>query len=786
MQYLEHSEPDEDLIKWLSGLDEPRLAQILANRPDALAAPWPRRLTDLARRLSTQGSLAPATRELTAPGLQILCAVQLCGALGEVNGVPLTKVAGRLGSSVVDVGLALAPLTARALAWLDENNLIQVPETMKGHSYVQHGLGQPLGPPLSRLSVRQLDEIAKRLGLPSNSRRQVLLDDLMEFFTDGPRVRTLVADGPQGVAELLDEFVSDGPERDIDLTYARPYGHAGLAETPATWAAKRCLLIAGSEGNAHLPLEVGLALRGPDFRLPFTPHPPAIRVAPVSPERVAAETAAAALRLLDRTTTVVEAAPFPLLKNGGVGSRLIKKLAKDTGATTEEIKLAFDLALDAELLLAQDPPPPAPRSRKPVAPSMIVATDGFARWRGESSAAQLRQLLAAWWQPPRSAGDYDPSSVNDEARHLTLRLLAELDHGTGVIDHETLGDLAVWHAPTLDEDTLRALVTSLLAEATLVGAVASNAVGAVGHALASGGIDAPELVKATEELVAGACATALFGTDLTAIVTGPPSTELAALLDRVADRETQGSASTWRFSPASVRRALDNGETPAGLVDELGSVARGELPQPLTYLIKDIARRHGEVDVIEVRSVIVGDNPALLAEIVAHRKLVKLGVALVAPSVVTSSADAVTTLAALRDAGYAPVQRSSDGAVVVRSEKPVAAVTEPVRITRPNVVADPLEHAARLLREPESPPRPLKRGALMNLLPGNRSGVWMRLIWQLEAGFPVWVTYEEYDGVKRKLLVSSPELHGETLDVWCDKPGGYRRLELSRISPGDK
>ncbi|HEV7978091.1 helicase-associated domain-containing protein [Amycolatopsis sp.] len=783
MQYLENPEPDEDLINWLSGLDEPRLAQVLTNRPDALAAPWPRRLADLARRLSTRDSVAPATRELTAPGLQILCAVQLCGALGEVNGVPLAKVAAWLGSSAVDVGLAMGPLTARGLAWLDANNLIQVPATMKGHSYVQHGLGDPLAPPLSRLNIHQLDEIARRLGVSSDSRRQVLLDDLMEFFRNGARVRDLVADAPPGVAELLSEFVADGPDRKLDLNYVRAYRNAPVTETPSSWAAARCLLVGGYDGNAQMPLEIGLALRGEDFRLPFTPQPPAMRIAPVSPERVSAETAAAALRLLDRVTTVVESAPFPLLKTGGIGKSLIKKLTKDTGATTEEILLVLELALEAELLLAEEPPPPAPRSRKPVPPPMIVPTAEFTRWRGESSAAQLRELLDAWWRLPGTVLDDEPSNVGDEVRHLTVRMLAELEPGTGVIDDETLGDLSVWHAPTVDEDTLRVLVTSSLAEATLVGVAASNAVGDLGHALVSGDVDA--LRKATEELVAGAVATALFGTDLTAIVTGPPSTELATLLDRVADRETQGSASTWRFSPATVRRALDNGETPEGLIDELGSVARGELPQPLTYLINDISRRHGEVGVIDVRSVIVGDNPGLLAEIAAHRKLLKLGVALVAPSVLTSSADAVTTLAALRDAGYAPVQRGSDGAVVVRAEKPVVAAVEPLAIAaRPGVVEDPIEHAARLLRESDSAPRPLKRGALMNLMPGNRSGNWMRLIWQLETGFPVWVTYEEDDGTKRKLLVSSPELHGETLDVWCDEPGGYRRLELSRISPG--
>ena len=45
--------------------------------------------------------------------------------------------------------------------------------------------------------------------------------------------------------------------------------------------------------------------------------------------------------------------------------------------------------------------------------------------------------------------------------------------------------------------------------------------------------------------------------DLTAVVTGTPSADLTALLDDAADAETRGTAYTWRFSPASVRRALD-------------------------------------------------------------------------------------------------------------------------------------------------------------------------------------------------------------------------------------
>jgi hypothetical protein len=802
MQYLEYAEPDDVLLSWLAGLDKPQLARVLARRPDVLQPPWPRRLTELSVRLSAQSSIVAATRELTSPGVQVLCAWQLCQALGAENGVPITKVAEWLGASTAEVKLILEPLADLALAWIDKAGLVHVPDVMKADGYSRYGLGQPLAPLLSRLTNDQLKDTSKRLGLPTGARKQQLVAGLLAFFRDGEQVRKLVAGAPAGVAELLDDFVAHGPEGEVDLGLPYVYyRRTREAETPAAWAVRHYLLVATYEGDAHLPLEVGLALRGPDYTVPFTPHPPVVPVAPVAPERVAAETSAAALRLLDRTTTVVEAAvtePFPLLKNGGIGTRVIKKLAKDTGATTEEIKLVLELTFETGLLVAEEPPPPPARKSRsqkpaPAPPARIVPTEKFTRWRGESSATQLRTLLAAWWQLPTHFFGDEAGDVSADTRQLIVRLLTELDDGTGAVDSGALVDLVAWHT-SIDPGILRSLVTRSLAEAALVGAIAANAAGVLARALVSGGaeldVDAPKLVKATEELVAGACATALFGTDLTAIVTGPPGAELAALLDRVANRETQGSASTWRFSPASVRRALDNGETPTALIDELGSVARGELPQPLTYLINDMGRRHGEVGVTEVRSVIVGENPGLLAEIAAHRKLAKLGLGSVAPSVLTSTADAATTLAALREAGYAPVHRAADGSIVVRIEKPPVAVVEPIEDkirqlldARPTVVQDPFEHAERLLKTSTTAPSALRRGALMNILPGNRTAPWMRVIWQLETGFPAWVDYQEPGGKKEKLLISHPELDGEVIDVWCADRGEYRRLEPSRISP---
>jgi hypothetical protein len=238
-----------------------------------------------------------------------------------------------------------------------------------------------------------------------------------------------------------------------------------------------------------------------------------------------------------------------------------------------------------------------------------------------------------------------------------------------------------------------------------------------------------------------------------------------------------------------VRRAFDNGATPAALLDELRAVARKSLPQPLEYLVNDVARRHGEVGVIDVGCVVVGEAPALLAEIAAHRKLVALGLRSVAPTVLIAAGTADPTMAALRGAGYVPVLRGTDGAVVVRSaERSVPTTPAEFAVQSPVPAPDPREHAARLLSAPaRSSGRRVRRGALTDVLyrsQGERlTREWMEFAWQLEAGLPARVGYAEPDGRHLDLVVSNVELDGDTLDVWCERSARYRRLELARVTP---
>src|SRR5690606_30634212 len=132
--------------------------------------------------------------------------------------------------------------------------------------------------------------------------------------------------------------------------------------------------------------------------------------------------------------------------------------------------------------------------------------------------------------------------------------------------------------------------------------------------------------------------------------------------------------------------------------------------------IRDVARRHGEVTVTTVACIIQGSDPTLLAEIAAHRRLSRLGLRQLAPTVLASSVPAERTLAALREAGYAPVPVDDTGEITIRREPPggklillpggqVAELD-----TRPFPAADPppdpREHARRLLRarSAERPP----------------------------------------------------------------------------------
>ncbi|EST39270.1 hypothetical protein N566_02910, partial [Streptomycetaceae bacterium MP113-05] len=150
----------------------------------------------------------------------------------------------------------------------------------------------------------------------------------------------------------------------------------------------------------------------------------------------------------------------------------------------------------------------------------------------------------------------------------------------------------------------------------------------------------------------------LLQADLTAVAPGPLERELGLMLGVMAEVESKGGATVYRFTPASVRRALDAGRSASEIHAFLAAHSRTPVPQPLSYLVDDVARRHGRLRVGAASSYLRCDDDALLAEILADRRSTALGLRLLAPTVAASTLPPDQLLVRLREAGHVPAAES--------------------------------------------------------------------------------------------------------------------------------
>jgi hypothetical protein len=194
----------------------------------------------------------------------------------------------------------------------------------------------------------------------------------------------------------------------------------------------------------------------------------------------------------------------------------------------------------------------------------------------------------------------------------------------------------------------------------------------------------------------------LLQADLTAVAPGPLQRPLADVLGVLADVESKGGATVYRFTPASVRRALDAGRTASDLHAFLAEHSRTPVPQPLAYLIDDVARRHGQLRVGAASAYVRCDDDALLREILADKRSAGLRLRALAPTVLASAADPATLLEGLRGMGYAPAAESAEGDVLITRadahRTPPRTAPEPVPDGPPVPDATLLAAAVRAIR----------------------------------------------------------------------------------------
>ncbi|MCP9962503.1 helicase-associated domain-containing protein [Streptomyces somaliensis] len=644
------------------------LAVLLRARPDLLA-PVPNDLTQLATRAGTRASVVRALERLDRFALQTAEALAVAPDPAPYP-VLLRLMAGDGGDPDVEAALpgAVAVLRDRALVWGgdDRLRLVRTAREVLAPS-PRHpsptGLGPTVAEATAGMSPGRLQEILRTLGLPSTHDPVSAVAALTALFTDRPRMDALLDEAPADALGVLDRLV-----------WGPPYGEVTANPTPPVrWLRDRGLLLPTSARTVALPREVALHLRaGRAHRTP-EPAPPAVEAAREHPPRTV-DTAAAgqAYTALATAEDLLkqwgEGGPA-VLRAGGLSVRDLKRTAVLLGVTEPVAAFWLELLYAAGLL--------APDG---AADERYAPTPAYDEWLDLPPARRWVRLATAWFAATRTPGlvggqdskgrtlsalgpDLDRGAT-PEVRRRTLEILAALPPGAAPEPDAVLARLR-WERPLRGGGDLRIrLATWTLTEAELLGVTGRGALSEHGRALAEGvGEDAvaallgPLLPEPVDHV--------LLQADLTAVAPGPLRRPLADTLAVLADVESKGGATVYRFTPASVRRALDAGRTAADLHAFLAAHSRTPVPQPLAYLVDDVARRHGHLRVGAAASYVRCDDDAVLGEILADRRSAPLGLRRLAPTVLAAQADPAALLEGLRSMGFAPAAESAEGDVLV-------------------------------------------------------------------------------------------------------------------------
>jgi len=617
---------------WLADLPDEKLVRLLELRPD-LTQPPPGSIAALAARAQARQSVKAGSDDLDFLALSVLDALLVLRA--DTAAVPAAKLTALLGDRVGqdDLSAALDALQERALVWGDGNPRVvaEAPAALPWHP----------GQVILEDSGRNAGEIVEQLDGIDDEQR-ALLDRLL---SGSPVGRT------------RDAAPGTSPDRPVQRLLA-----AGLLRQ-----------VDGE--TVILPRVVGQVLRGEE------PGPVGLVEPTPSTSTTAGDVDAAAagavIDLLRETELVLEtlgAAPVPELRSGGLGVREVKRLTKLTGIDERRLGLILEVG-SAAGLIDVGMPRPEPLDGDGLYWAPTVHADRFT----ESPTADRWHLLATTWLDlparPGLAGrrgpDTKPIAALSDAlfstaapldRRLLLDLLAELPSGTGLVAAEA-ARILLWRRPRWALRLQPGPVGDLLDEATVLGLVGRGALSSPAQQLISGA-SADEAVAAMSRILPAPVDHFLVQADLTVVVPGPLQRELSDQLAEVAIVESAGAAMVYRISEASLRRALDIGRTANGLHAFFRVHSKTTVPQGLTYLIDDVARRHGQLRVGIAASFVRCDDTALLAQVAAAPMAETLQLRLLAPTVAVAQAPIADVLAALREAGFAPAAEDATGAIV--------------------------------------------------------------------------------------------------------------------------
>jgi len=475
--------------------------------------------------------------------------------------------------------------------------------------------------------------------------------------------------GPQSMAKLDLKMLEQAPpaaKKALDaMVWGPPRGTVADVKKPSagvTWLLENNFLVVANSHTVLMPREVAIALRGGKLHKELFIQEPELagdKRDSKSVQLAAIANVSTFLRWTEEILNFWAQEPADALRSGGLGVRELKIISHHLGVDSNCAAFVAELAYLAGLLTID-------------ADDRILPTSQFDIWLTQSPSTRWQLLASQWLITSRMSGLIGREESKNVApmgpeldrvaaapiRKLTLRLLKESQGSAPKI--ESLLLLAQWNSPAKRSGGIPSdYLTWNLREAEWLGITGQGAISKYGIGLLSGAdldeID-EDLPKSVDHI--------LIQSDHTAIAPGPLEHEIAQELAILAEIESRGGATVYRFSEATIRRGLDHGRTGDEIKAFLKKTSKTAMPQPLEYLIADVAKKHGKLRVGNTAAFIRCEDPALIAQIISDKRLEMLSLRQISPEVLICQHDAADAMSILRSFGYLPAGEDSQGALL--------------------------------------------------------------------------------------------------------------------------
>ena len=505
------------------------------------------------------------------------------------------------------------------------------------------------------------------------------LDHLWQMgllYKEGNNYRTptnlkmLIGDEPAGLGpiavkkfdfSILKEIPKASEEVLAKLTWGPPRGQIGNIKKPGNaigWLLDNGVLVALDSNTVALPRDVAIKLRGGKIHKDMVSKAPNLIGKEVVQKQIdlaAIANISTILRWCEELLHNLSDEPPTALRTGGLGVRDLKKIAEHLGIDETCAGFVAELCYLGGLLVIDSD-------------DQILPTSAFDIWLTKSAEERWYSLVVLWLDTSRVSGLIGKNSDKNVAplgpeldragasliRRSTLKVLNDNPQLTP--DVKSLQEIVKWINPQRANNDY---VEWTLREAEWLGITGQGALSTFGSNL----LNEKEVLE-IESALPKPVDHILIQADNSAVAPGPLTPELASEMGTIADIESRGGATVYRFSDSSIRRGLDHGKTGDQIKTFLSKISKTPMPQPLEYLITDIAKRHGRLRVGSAHTYNRCEDEGLVQQILHDKKCEHLRLRKIAPQVLVTDFELAEVIGELREFGYLPAAENSGGVLL--------------------------------------------------------------------------------------------------------------------------